>query len=68
MNELFELFEMDDLFEEVYRVMVEEMEGLFKDEPDRQKAGFQMGIEATLNLVLNTPYLEKMGYGRVIKD
>lgn len=68
MNELFELFEIDDLFEEVYRVMVEKMEGLFKDEPDRQKAGFQMGVEAALNLVLNTPYLEKMGYGRVIKD
>ncbi len=63
-----ELLEIDDLFEDVYRVTVEKMAELFKDEPGRQKAGFQMGVEATLNLVLNTPYLEKMGYGRVIKD
>ena len=59
---------MDRFLEDIYEIAIDKMGKLFKDEPDRQKAGFQMGVEATLNLVLNTPYLEKMGYGRVIKD
>lgn len=59
---------MDKFLEDIYEVTVNRLNEWFKDEPDRQKAGFQMGVEATLNLVLNTPYLEKMGYGRVIKN
>lgn len=59
---------MDRFLEDIYEIATDKMEELFKDEPDRQKAGFQMGVEVALNLILNTRYLEKKGYGRVIKN
>lgn len=63
-----EVERMNKLFEGIYEITVDKMAELFEDEPDRQKAGFQMGLEAALNLVLNTSYLERTGYGRVVKN
>lgn len=59
---------MDWFLEEIYEIATDKMGELFKDEPDRQKAGFQMGVEVALNLILNTKYLEKTGYGHVVKN